>query len=68
MGPTFLARHPILSGLIWAAIFIPVVALVCLLLGRTGDLQAMAILAIPGGIAWSYGMRWWYRAENEGTG
>ena len=61
--PEFLMKHPIWSGLLWAALFIPCVALFEFVLnGRSLDyLPTLITRGMLAGIAWGYGVSWWYR-------
>ena len=68
LKPSFLVEHPIQSGLIWAGFYIPGIVLLSALQGRTETLPAMIVFAIPGGIAWGYGVRWWYRRKGDEAG
>jgi len=63
LKPPFLVDHPIKSGLIWAALYVPVIVMLSALQGRTENLLILTALAIPGGLAWGYFMRWWYRRK-----
>jgi hypothetical protein len=63
LKPAFLIQHPIWSGLFWAALFIPCVALLeFLVMGRLqADLPSFIIRALLAGMAWGFAMRWWHK-------
>ncbi|MGV7120924.1 hypothetical protein [Sphingopyxis sp. 550A] len=49
--------HPFRSGLVWAAIYLPLMLLINLLLGNQlseRQIIIMALLAVPAGILWGY--------------
>ena len=61
LKPDFLVKHPIWSGLYWAALFIPCVALLeFLVMGRLqNNLPDFIIRALLAGMVWGFTMRWW---------
>lgn len=65
LSPAYLLKHPIRSGLLWAAFFIPAIVFLSVLQGRTEKLPFLIVFAIPSGIAWGYGMRLWLKRKAD---
>lgn len=70
LKPAFLIEHPIWSGLVWSALFIPgVVLLEVVIRGDLPDsMTALAIRALLAGLAWGYAMRWWHKRRLDAAG
>lgn len=65
LKPEFLTKHPLQSGLIWAALFIPCVALFEFTYNaRPLDyLPTLIIRGVLAGIVWGYVVSWWHRSR-----
>ena len=64
--PDFLMKHPFQSGLIWAALFIPCVALFEFIYNdRSLDyLPTLIFRGVLAGIAWGYVVSWWPKSRD----
>ncbi|MBN9505566.1 MAG: hypothetical protein J0I69_06020 [Altererythrobacter sp.] len=69
LKPPFLVSHPILSGLIFAALFVPMTLLMNAIGGVIVENPiSLIISAVPVGIAWGYCMSWWLKRESIDDG
>lgn len=65
LKPNYLADHPIWVGLLWAVLFVPTLVLLNWIQGQSVNLPVLIVAAVPAGIAWGYGMRWWYLTRRD---